>query len=518
MDNAELAGRLTDLEAANYDLENLLASTNVAAILLDSSLRIRCFTPAVTRLFSLIPGDIGRPIQDIAKKFRDPTLLSDLATVLARPTTPNREVQSQDGQWYVRQVLPCHAHGKWTGGVAITFSDVAAEALQRARDYAESIVDTVREPLLVLDEEMRVCSANQSFYTAFDALPEETVGRVLFDLGLREWDVPALRTLLAEVLPEQHVVNDFELVRNFGSIGTRTVVLNARAIVNDDRPDKILLAIEDMTERLHAEQALQTSEARERSDELVRERQAELAHALRISTIGEMASNLAHELNQPLTSIANRVEACAEYVRSGRADPADFLKLLDEASSDALRAGSIVEHVRSFIQEREPKFEPADLGEIARGIPRLFERQILLERLTLQLDSGKEPVPIHADPVQIEQVIVNLVQNAIDAVSEGRAEQRTIQLRTCVVDGQATLSVSDSGPGLPADATERLFAPFFTTKPKGLGMGLAISRSIIEAHEGRIWVDCPTDGKPGATLCITLPLSLDVARQGGSAR
>ena len=517
MANADLAGRLTELEAANYDLESLLASTSVAAILLDASLRVRRFTPAVTRLFSLIPGDIGRPIQDIASKFLDPTLLSDLAAVLAQPATPTREVQSQDGRWYVRQVLPCHTRDERTEGVVITFSDVAAEALQRARDYAESIVDTVREPLLVLDEEMRVCSANQSFYSTFDASPEETVGQVLFDLGRREWDVPELRTLLAEILPEQHVVNDFELVRDFGSIGTRTVVLNARAIVNDDRPDKILLAIEDMTERVHAEQALQRSEARERSEELVRQRQAELAHALRISTIGEMASNLAHELNQPLSSVANRVEACAEYARSGRMDPTDFLKLLDEASSDALRAGSIVEHVRSFIQERELQFVPADLGAIVRGIPRLFERQIQRGRLTLQLDSGKESLPIHADRVQIEQVIVNLVQNAIDAVCDGRAEQRTIQLRTRAVDGQATLSVSDSGPGLPADATERLFDPFFTTKPKGLGMGLAISRSIIEAHQGRIWADCPTDARPGATLCITLPLSLSVARKGRSA-
>jgi two-component system CheB/CheR fusion protein len=517
MSKADLASRLTELEAANCDLENLLASTNVAAILLDANLRVRRFTPAATRLFSLIPGDTGRPIQDIARKFLDPTLLSDLAAALDQPATLNTEVQSWDGQWYVRQVLPYRTIGQQTDGVVITFSDVAAEALQKAREYAESIVDTVREPLLVLDQEMRVCSANQSFYAAFDASPEGTVGQVLFDLGRREWDVPELRTLLAEILPEQHVVNDFELVRDFGSIGTRTVVLNARAIVNDDRPDKILLAIEDMTERIQAEQALQRSEAREQADELVRQRQGELAHALRISTIGEMASNLAHELNQPLSSIANRVEACAEYVRSGRMDSAGFLELLDEASSDALRAGSIVEHVRSFIQEREPQFEPADLGEIVRGIPRLFERQIQLEGLTLQLDSGREPLPVHADRVQIEQVVVNLVQNAIEAVCEGAAEQRTIQLRTRAMEGQARLSVSDNGPGLPADATERLFDPFFTTKPKGLGMGLAISRSIVEAHQGRIWVDCPTDGSPGATLCITLPLWPSVARTGRSA-
>jgi C4-dicarboxylate-specific signal transduction histidine kinase len=285
------------------------------------------------------------------------------------------------------------------------------------------------------------------------------------------------------------------------------MLLNARALLrNGDRPDLVLLAIEDITERKRARRVLQESEALEQLEETVRQRQADLAHALRISTIGEMASNLAHELNQPLSSIANGVEACARYVRSGKVTPTKLLSLLDEASSEALRAGSIVEHLRSFIQKRESQLEPADLSDIARGIPRLLGRELQQQKVTFQLDSGAQRLPIHADRIQIEQVVVNLMQNAIDAIREASGNQRKIQMRTRAVNGTAELSVSDSGAGLPADATERLFEPFFTTKPHGLGMGLAISRSIIEAHQGRIWVDCPTDGSIGTTLCITLPL------------
>ena len=171
--NTQLESKIAELEATNNDLDNLLTSTNIATLFLDRSFRIRRFTPAATRLFSLIPSDIGRPIGDIAQKFTDPALLSDAAAVLQQlDRRRRREVQAHDGRWYVRQVLPYRTRDNRTEGVVITFSDVAAEALQEARLYAESIVDTVREPLLVLDGDLRVRSANRSFYAAFQVSAE----------------------------------------------------------------------------------------------------------------------------------------------------------------------------------------------------------------------------------------------------------------------------------------------------------------------------------------------------------
>jgi signal transduction histidine kinase len=505
--NGQLESKIAELEAAHNDLDNLLTSTNIATLFLDTNLRIRRYTPAATQLFRLIPSDLGRPLADVAQKFVDPALLSDAARVLRRTKTSNAEVRAHDGRWYVRQVLRYRTRAGHTEGVVVTFSDVAAKALQEARTYAESIVDTVREPLLVLDEHARVLSANQSFYGTFRVSKEATEGRSLYELGRGEWDIPRLRVLMGEILPRQHVLNDFEVTHTFDSIGPRTMLLNARVLHRGgNRPDLILLAIEDVTQRKHDQEALRSSESRKRTEDQVRLRQAELAHGLRITTIGELASGLAHELNQPLSAIANDVEACARYVRAGKGQPKKLLGLLEDAAGEALRAAEIVEHLRGFIRKGEPRFVHTDLREIARVVPRLLAHELERARITLRLSQGSRPLPIRADRIQIEQVAVNLLQNAIDAIRESRSGAREIHLKVRTLKGHAELAVTDTGPGIHADASERLFEPFFTTKAQGLGMGLAISRSIIEAHHGRIWVEEAAVGSRGSTIRFSLPL------------
>jgi len=505
--NSQLESKIHELEAANNDLDNLLTSTEIATLFLDVQLRIRRFTPAATRLFSLIPSDVGRPIVDIAQKFSDADLLSDAAAALEQAVAPKTEIQGHDGRWYVRQVLPYRTRDHRTDGVVMTFSDVAAEALLEARLYAESIVDTVRDPLLVLDGDLRVRSANRSFYTAFHAVPERTVGLLLSEVLDRQFDVPKLRTHLDHVVRKDRAMEDYELTATFGPLGERIMRLSARRLKRDGiRARLVLLAIEDFTDRVRALEVLKESETRDQVEGQVRLRQAELAHALRISTVGELASSLAHEINQPLSAIVNSVDACARTVRSGKSAPGKILELLDDASSEALRAGSIVEHLRHFIEKGKPQFERIDLRTIVENLPHLLGRELRHDGITLRLDLPKRPIPVYGDQIQLEQVFVNFIQNAIDAIRDAPGDLREIAVEVGAAKRMAIVTVRDTGVGVSGAAAARLFEPFFTTKNRGLGMGLAISRSIIEAHRGKVWLKPRADGARGTSVRFTIPL------------
>lgn len=240
--------------------------------------------------------------------------------------------------------------------------------------------------------------------------------------------------------------------------------------------------------------------------ELVRQRQLDLTTAVRVSTVGEFAAGLAHQLNQPLSAIANMAQACIQYVRAGTRDPGDLLELLSDVANESMRAADIVAHLRSLVDKGETPLEPVDLREIARRVPQLLRRELERIRITLRVDLPARPLRVDADRIQIEQVLVNLIQNAMDSIQEADRPERLIELRGRSVNGMAAISVRDTGIGIPDVAAERIFEAFFTTKARGLGIGLALCRSILEAHRGRIWVEAPADGGAGTVACFAIPL------------
>jgi two-component system, chemotaxis family, CheB/CheR fusion protein len=254
--NVELQNKVVDLSRANNDMNNLLAGTGVATLFVDHHLRITRFTPTATHLIKLIQTDIGRSVGDLVSNLVNYTdLVADTLDVLKTLVPREQEVQTQQGDWYLMRIGPYRTLDNVIEGAVITFVDISGrkrmeDALRAARAMAEAIVDTVREPLLVLNESWRVVSANRAFYRCFQVNPSDTLNQPLFELGDGQWDIPALRRLLLEIQSTGATFDDYEVSHDFPGIGVRTMRLNARRIdPGDDRGSLILLAIEDLSAR-----------------------------------------------------------------------------------------------------------------------------------------------------------------------------------------------------------------------------------------------------------------------------
>ncbi len=249
--NVELQHNVEELGQANNDINNLLGSTEIATIFLDTDLHIKRFTPAIKKIFNIIPSDIGRPISDITSSLNYENLEADATTVLDTLTRKEFEIRDKHNTWYVVRVMPYRTTGNIIDGVVITFVDVSRlKSALEAQAYAENIVDTVRQPLLILDETLQVRSANKAFYRMFHMTPAETENNSVYSLGGGQWNIAPLRILLEKIIPENNQFDDYEVVHDFSGLGPKRMMLNARRISPvDTLPAFILLAIEDVTDK-----------------------------------------------------------------------------------------------------------------------------------------------------------------------------------------------------------------------------------------------------------------------------
>jgi two-component system CheB/CheR fusion protein len=267
--NDELQNRIRTANSLSDDLVNLIEATNIPIVVLGADLCIRRFTPSAQRVLNLLPGDIGRPIGDFKPKVNVSDMQSLVHEVIDTLELKQREVQDQAGAWYKLYVRPYKTLDQKIGGVILMLVDIdilerRERQVEESRDYAVSIVEAVREPLIVLDAKLRVRTANRAFYHAFHVNPRDTEGQLIYELGNGQWDIPRLRTLLEELLPLNSHFEDFEVEHDFPTIGRRTMLLNAHRVVRlEGEPSQlILLAIEDITKRRLAELLRQESEDR----------------------------------------------------------------------------------------------------------------------------------------------------------------------------------------------------------------------------------------------------------------
>ena len=501
--NDELRSRNLQQNRDNSDLNNFLSSISIPIVMLTNDLKIRRFTPTAQRLFNFIPTDIGRPFSDLRVNFDVPNLESIIVEVLETLNTREQEIQTQAGYWYSLRIRPYRTTENQIDGVTMLFIDIDAlkrnaSTLESARNYAETIIDTVQTPLVVLDTSMQVNTANRSFYETFQVSAPETAQSPLFELGNGQWNIPQLLTILEEILTNNIQVRNFEVDHCFEQIGQKTMLLNACKLQPEDNVSQILLLIEDITERKQFE----IERLRLLTQEQSARQQAETANKAK----DEFISNLSHELRNPLNSILG----WSQLLRSRRAlDQATIVRGLELIERGAKAQAQLIEDILDISRITSGKL---NLNRSTHDLHLIVQAALDIVQLSasaknIQIVSSLSSVTIMGDRDRLQQVLWNLLSNAIKFTpSGGRVE---IKLDS---DGHsAQIQVSDTGQGIEADLLPYIFDRFrqgdsSTTKAvAGLGLGLSIVRQLVELHGGTVQAQSPGVGQ-GATLTVCLPL------------
>ncbi len=463
------------------------AVTDVALFMLDEGGRIASWNPGAERIMGWRADEVlGRhfsilyPREDVAEGKPERELEAVRATGHFREE--GLRVR-KDGGTFMAQVVVTplkDAEGRLRGYARVTrdiTERVAAEEALKAREaHLRSILATIPDAMIVIDEEARIQS--------FSATAER-----MFGYGASEVIGQNVNILMPSPYREQH--DDY--MRRYLATGERRIIGIGRVVVGQ-RKDGSTFPIElavgevitpqkryftgfvrDLTERQNTEARLQ-------------ELQAELFHMSRFTTLGEMASTLAHEINQPLTAIANYLKGCRRILERMEGDPVPMLRdAVNQAAEQALRAGQVIRRLREFVARGE-------IGRHVENLPKLVQEASALAlvgakergvRVGYSFDPAAELVL--ADRIQIQQVLVNLIRNAIEAMYD--APLRELTVATAKTDGMVELSVTDTGTGIAPEIAAQLFQPFMTTKPHGMGVGLSICRTIVESHGGRIWAE-----------------------------
>ncbi|WP_051022014.1 ATP-binding protein [Thioflavicoccus mobilis] len=226
-----------------------------------------------------------------------------------------------------------------------------------------------------------------------------------------------------------------------------------------------------------------------RAEQEARQHQGELVHVCRLSTLGEVATGMAHELNQPLSAIVNFANGASRRIQGGSVDPQQLIQAMTQITTQAERASEIIRRLRALVAKQPPIRSEADLNYLVREVCSFVEFDADRLDVAIVLETAPGRIPVNVDLVQIEQVLLNLVRNALDALADLPATERRIRIRTRVNTDEADVEIEDNGPGIEPTQMNRLFEPFYTTKESGMGMGLPISRTILDDHDGRIWAE-----------------------------
>jgi two-component system, chemotaxis family, CheB/CheR fusion protein len=476
------------------DLHNVLNSANVATIFLDANLNIRFFTPAVTSHFKIVSADVGRPIADVASRSEDKELLIDAAAVLANLVPLSREMEHDKGRWYLRRILPYQAPDDRIEGVVVTFADIselklAQREIEAARAYSNSIVETIRQPLVVLDDQLRIISASKVFYETFGAKREDAVGQTIGAAGALHFNHPGLRLFLDRIRLGEAIIDDVEIELDIPPLlGRKSLRLAAREIVGPSAGRKILVTIDDITESKRVSAVLEAAK-------LLAE-QASLGKS-------RFLAAASHDLRQPLQTLTLLRGILAKSIKEEGA--LALIRKLDEpleVMSGMLNTLLDINQLEAGIVTPQVTVFPIDA--LFERLKTEFSYHAAARELGWRVvESGHS---VRSDPRLLGQMIRNLLWNSIKYTKRGK-----ILLGCRRRGGKLRLEVWDTGMGIPVEHLQSIFKEFHQVdnpareRGLGLGLGLAIVQRVANMLGHTIEVRSQL-GK-GSVFAIEVPLA-----------
>ncbi|MBI4403765.1 MAG: PAS domain-containing protein, partial [Deltaproteobacteria bacterium] len=484
--NDELQNRNAELTRFANDLTNVLGSIKIPLVLLGPDLRIRRFTPLAEKLLKLIATDVGRPITDIKSNITISHLAQKIGAVIDKVAPYEEEVRDEDGHWYKMVIQPYRTTDNRIDGAVLSLHDI--HLLKTARDYFDSVVQSVKVPLVVLSRNLRIITANRSFYDTFKVRWKDTQEALIYELGNGQWNIPPLRKLLEEILPKKHAFDDFEITHDFESIGQKTMLLNGRRINPQaaGMEEMILLVIEDISERKKAGAA-----RTQMIDDLsVANRELE-----------QFAYIASHDLQEPLRNISTHMELLVKLYGSRLDEKAK--EFMDVAITGAKRMKGLVEDLLTFSRTgREAvQWESVDCSALFSDLMKNLKPLIEESRAEIIFDNLPT---IEADGALLRQVFQNFVSNAIKFHGD---DPPKIHISARQKDKMWEFRVEDNGIGIDEEYKDKIFLIFQRLHSResypGSGIGLAICKKIVERHGGRIWVESQV-GK-GSVFFFVIP-------------
>ena len=369
------------------------------------------------------------------------------------------------------------------------------EALRAEHAFRKAMEDSLHTGMRAVDLDGRIVYVNPAFCNMVGLPAERLIGSLPPQPYWPVEDRARIAELLGRAREPGAPGGGFEL-RLVRPDGQRfdALLYEAPLIDAEGQQTGWMASVLDITER-------------KRARELVRQQQEKLASTARLVTVGEMASTMAHELNQPLSAIASYTTGCLNLVRQGELPRADLQVALEKTAQQAQRAGRIIRRVHDFVRKREPTLTRLRMNAIIEEAVGFADSDLRRRHVRVELALSERDPELRGDPVLLQQVVLNLVRNAMDAMAATPAVAREIRVTTDAGGGAVTVSIADRGAGIAEEVRAHLFQPFFTTKAEGMGMGLNICRSILELHGGRVWAD----PNPGGGTVFAFSLPEDVA-------